>query len=604
MQNQLSLDNVPLFDVPLDALIRQPVGVFLYGASGSGKSTLLRFMLESTHGKVHQIILDSEGEFHTLRTHFDYLLVGGTGADIPVRLDTAAKLAARLMEFSVSAIVDISELKVNERPQYVAAFLEQLLETPSQKWHPVIVVLDELKRFAPQSGNSASSAVVADLQARGRKRGIIPVYATQNFEGVDKEAVSEMQNRILGTIDVDVRRKRAADDFGLNAEDRALLQQMPVGQFFVRGPAFGRTPRRVQDPQTQTVKPPFGMTATPPTASEAMQSLLAHFSDVSEAKDSSPGADSVDSLHQQIADLKQRLSKPAGNSISASPTPKVVDRIVEKIVEVPVLTPEMVERATALVDSMVAHAKDAMNVAREISKRLEEYNRYASHHSQVAETPSHIDVDLVTAFVEAQKVPFPEPETERAEATTDVVAEKPVSRPVRATALASVGNIVLKPAQRKIVNTLATFAALGIKSVTRENVGAWAGMSAGGGGFAEHIRVLRDAGVVTYPTGGELGLTDAGAKLADPVNRPVTLDALHQAWLSRLPNTQQRMLKELLTMYPKGLTREELARRVEMSAGGGSFAENVRALKALGLVDYPQAGAVSATPLLFPKGLT
>ena len=299
---------VSAFEVPLDALIERAVGVFVYGASGSGKSTLLRSVLESTHGRIHQIVIDSEGEFHTLRSQFDYLLVGGDGADIPARVDTAAVLAARLMEFGVSAIVDISEISVKQRPLYVEAFLRQLLETPSSQWHPVLVVIDEIKTFAPQSGSSASSAVVSDFQARGRKRGMIPVYATQNFEGVDKEAVSELQNRVLGTIDVDTRRKRAADDFGLNADDRDALKQMPIGQFFVRGPAFGRTPRRVQVQPTLTTKPPFGSAATPPaTGSEALQKLLAHFADLPEV--AGEEAATLGEARKRVRSLEERVSE-------------------------------------------------------------------------------------------------------------------------------------------------------------------------------------------------------------------------------------------------------------------------------------------------------
>ena len=43
--------------------------------SGSGKSWLLRKILEETHGKVQQIVLDLEGEFATLREKYDYVLI-------------------------------------------------------------------------------------------------------------------------------------------------------------------------------------------------------------------------------------------------------------------------------------------------------------------------------------------------------------------------------------------------------------------------------------------------------------------------------------------------------------------------------------------------
>jgi len=47
--------------------------------SGGGKSWLLRRLLEKSHGKIQQIVLDLEGEFSTLREKLNYILVGKDG---------------------------------------------------------------------------------------------------------------------------------------------------------------------------------------------------------------------------------------------------------------------------------------------------------------------------------------------------------------------------------------------------------------------------------------------------------------------------------------------------------------------------------------------
>jgi hypothetical protein len=44
--------------------------------SGGGKSRAIRQLLEQTHGRVQQLVLDPEGEFATLRERFDYVLAG------------------------------------------------------------------------------------------------------------------------------------------------------------------------------------------------------------------------------------------------------------------------------------------------------------------------------------------------------------------------------------------------------------------------------------------------------------------------------------------------------------------------------------------------
>jgi len=47
--------------------------------SGGGKSYAIRKLLEKTHGKVHQIVFDIEGDFSSLREKFDYVLAGKGG---------------------------------------------------------------------------------------------------------------------------------------------------------------------------------------------------------------------------------------------------------------------------------------------------------------------------------------------------------------------------------------------------------------------------------------------------------------------------------------------------------------------------------------------
>ena len=60
--------------------------------SGGGKSWLLRRLLEQSHGKVQQIVIDLEGKFSTLREKYDYVLAGKEG-DTPADPRSAGLLA-------------------------------------------------------------------------------------------------------------------------------------------------------------------------------------------------------------------------------------------------------------------------------------------------------------------------------------------------------------------------------------------------------------------------------------------------------------------------------------------------------------------------------
>lgn len=61
----------------IDTLLR--TRLLIQANSGKGKSWLLRRIAEQLFGKVQVIIVDPEGEFATLREHFDYVLVGKGG---------------------------------------------------------------------------------------------------------------------------------------------------------------------------------------------------------------------------------------------------------------------------------------------------------------------------------------------------------------------------------------------------------------------------------------------------------------------------------------------------------------------------------------------
>jgi hypothetical protein len=104
--------------------------------SGGGKSHTLRRLLEQTHGKVQQLVIDPEGEFSSLREKGDYILAAKTGGDTAADPRAAKLLAERLLQLGVSAILDIYELKAHERIRFVRAFLEALVDAPEDAVAP------------------------------------------------------------------------------------------------------------------------------------------------------------------------------------------------------------------------------------------------------------------------------------------------------------------------------------------------------------------------------------------------------------------------------------------------------------------------------------
>jgi monomeric isocitrate dehydrogenase len=90
-------------------------GLLLQAGSGGGKSRAIRQLLEETHGRVQHLVIDPEGEFASLRERFDYVHAAPHGADVVATPKTARVLCRRLVEIGASAVLDIYDLKAQER---------------------------------------------------------------------------------------------------------------------------------------------------------------------------------------------------------------------------------------------------------------------------------------------------------------------------------------------------------------------------------------------------------------------------------------------------------------------------------------------------------
>src|SRR5438132_4404655 len=254
MNNNIYLNQSVGIDLPslLDTRL------LLQANSGGGKSWLLRRLLEQSHGKVQQIVIDLEGEFATLRERYDYVLAGKEG-DIPIDPASAGLLARRLLELNVSAIIDLYELHYPDRKRFVRLFLESMINAPKHLWHPCLVVIDEAHKFCPEKEPSEASNAVIDLATLGRKRGFCAILATQRLSKLHKDAAAECNNKLIGRTGLDVDRKRASEELGFTTKEQFLsLRSLTAGEFFAFGPAISPEVIKVTIGSVQTTHPKAG----------------------------------------------------------------------------------------------------------------------------------------------------------------------------------------------------------------------------------------------------------------------------------------------------------------------------------------------------------
>ena len=552
--------------------------------SGGGKSRLLRRILEEAHAKVQSVVLDPEGEFSTLRERYDFLLVG-RGGEVPAEPRAAALLARRLLELRVSAVVDLYELKLAGRREFVRLFLEALLALPKELYRPLLVAIDEAHLYAPERshGEAESTDAVISLLSQGRKRGLCGVLLTQRLSKLHKDAAAECNNVAIGRTWLDVDQKRAADVLGLGtAAERQGLRDLEAGEFLAFGPAFdapGVTRFRGGDVRTTHPKAGERHRLEAPAPSAAIKAAIAELKDL--PQQAAEELRTLQAAQARVRELEREL-RATKAARPAPPGPAQVRRV-----EVPVLKE--------------AHVRRLEVVARRLEAALRIHNeRVEGAHTSLAEGLGLFGRTVATltaaAAAVSPKAPIPAPQTPAVSRRAPIVSRAGAIVSPKPSGQAGDEKALTGPEQR-ILDALAWLEAVGQREAKQAAAAFLAGYTVGGGAYNNPRGALRKRGLIEY-RGDRLALTDAGRQFARAPAEALTAAELQARVLEQLPGPEGRLLRALLDVYPQGLTNEDLAARAGYSPNGGAFANPRGRLRSLGLIDYRE-GLVVALPVLF-----
>lgn len=570
--------------------------------SGGGKTRTLRRLLEQSHGRLQHLVIDPEGEYHTQRERFDYILAAPAGGDVIAHPRTAALLAERLLQLGVSAILDIYELNPDDRLRFVQRFLEALVNAPRALWHPTLIVLDEAHVYAPEGKENASTAAVKAMASRGRKRGFCLVPATQRLAKLSKDVAAECNNKLIGRCTLDVDLKRAAEELGFStAEQKASLRQLEPGQFYAYGPAFDvKAPQLVHVGAVRTTHAEAGQQAAPaPPPTDKVRKVLAQLADLPIEAESRER--SVADLQALVATQARRIkaleaAKPAAAPVPASPVVQplsdadraLLGKVAAALVDVQDGVTERVrraeERAHTIVVEAVAGALKAQGEAVHGAGRALEAVFERAGVRRVLE-----DLSRLAASKAPVVVPRPVPASTRPAAAH------------RAVAPAVTDGTVSGPQQR-ILNALAWGEALGLGALVKTQLALLADASPTSSAFSNNLGALRSAGFIDYPAPGRVGLRPEGQARAEATGVPQSSADLQRALFAKLPAPQVRILEALVACYPDALPKDDLAMAAGASPSSSAFSNNLGALRSLGLIDYPQRGTVAALAVLFIEG--
>lgn len=519
----------------------------ILGKRGRGKtSTAVVLAEEMIRGGLPVVIVDPVGVWWGLRSSIDgtgeglpVVIFGGDHADVPLTDKAGTVVADAIIDGRFPAILDLSHLSKAAMRRVMADFVERLYHRNREALH---VIFDEADLLAPQrtspEGNRLLGAM-EDLQRRGRARGIGTSLISQRPAVLHKDLLSQAE--VLIALGLTGPRDVAAIDewVRLHADDdqarqvKQTLASLPVGTAWVWSPAWLGILEKVRIRQRET----FDSSATPqpgvvrPAATAFAQVDKAALGQRIAELAAEASGDDPKVMRGRIAQLERELAK-------ATDAARVVEKVVEKTIEVPVLAPGDVERLEA--------------VARELLAKL----GGAPARSLQPATDS--------GGGEEQAVSRPPARTPRA-----VPAKQAIDLPQTAGGLPK--------AQRLILTALAQQG-----SLTAVQAALLTSYSHKSGGFRNALSALRSARFIDGSGATGMKITATGRDALGSFQPLPQGDELLQWWkTNHLGKAERAIVDVLRDAWPDPVPVEEIAAATGYSAASGGFRNALSKLRSL-----------------------
>ncbi len=516
--------------------------MLVQGNSGSGKSTAAEEICLQTKGQIQQFIIDADGQFRRLRESGDYIVAAKAGGQCVATQDSAAVLAQRLLQLNTSAVLDIAELTLPERREFVKRFLESMMEASEELWHPVLVVVDEAHNYAPQRGNAVSTPAVIDLMSRGRRRGFCGVLVTQRIAKLHKDAVSEAGNKVIGRTVGDVDIKRVGDELGLGKSQRNELRDLAPGTFRVIGSAFSTQLAEAKVDFNPSVAAKRWSSPGPAKPSPQIEEALRELRDLPAEAESEPRT--VARLQDKIEELERalRARRPVGDS--AAEVQRRVDDAVRRARA----------DATAEIKRREARLRVAENRIPAVIRRVDSIS------ADVRRLRGDLSELLPTSA--GQGRPAELPRRDRRGGT----GARRQSRATSGTPPA--GEEQLPSGAARMLRVLAECSPT---TLSKEQWATLAGLKPTSGTFGKYVSALFACEYVSRQDRGYTSTRAGSERIGRDGLRRFTAPEWLRRWEDAIGRAPARVLREIVTAHPDGVTREELATNCGLSPSSGTF---------------------------------
>lgn len=560
--------------IPLQAVTHTAA---ILAMRGAGKSNTAVVVAEEMYDKgIPFVAIDPKGDWWGIRSSasgkgsgLSIPIFGGLHADLPLDARSGALIADLIVEHKLSCVLDVSEFDSKaEQVRFLTEFAQRLFRLKAKHTFPLHLFLEEADDYIPQKVFTNLAQCVgafSKIVKQGRSRGLGATLITQRSAVINKDVLTQVDTLIPMRITAPQDRKAILGWVEHHALGKEIVDSLPNlndGEAWVWSPQFLKVLEKIQVRRRRT----FDSGATPELGEVAKAATLADInlealSSKLEATVEKIKADDPKELRRRIAELERELrSRPPE------------ERIVEKRVEIPVnIIPEEIPEQLSSIDEALRA------VGRAIS-------------DLIPTTKAGIATVAPRSKLEIASRTSPPSSKPPGNAERRGSGQEPPSPPL------SQG--ITRPQQR-ILDALAWLESVGISEAKKVQLALLAEQSPKSSGYANNLGALKSAGLIVYPSGGLVALTDGGRGIAQAPSRPPTTEDLHDSLFARLPRPQVRILQALIAEHPNALPKDDLAHKAEQSPTSSGFANNLGSLRSLGFIDYPAPGHVAAREVLF-----
>lgn len=549
--------------------------VAVLARKGSGKTYFGKVLAEEMIESGNQVVLlDPVGVCWGLRTSSDgnspgipILILGGDHGDIPLDSKSGAMVANFLISSRQSAVLDLGLFSQGEMKRFVADLGEELYRLNRAPLH---LILDEADMFAPQrpmDGEQKMLGAIDKIVRRGRARGLGMTMLTQRPAALNKNVLTQCETLVLMRLMSPQDRAAVKEWVNVHSTTEELSELMTTLPTLVPGEAWFWSPGNYPLTLAQVRKLKTYDSSATPKVGEATSGVKT-LADVD-----------LDALREAFAQQFEESDNPATLKARIK---DLESQLAAKADQTSLR--EMTEAANALRERL-AEAVTALRIMRD---KLAEIEQLASVENLSAETPPLKVAELAS---EPKPVSLAEINTTKRKLIKNAAKDPdwPAEKDSK-----------LTPGATRILVAIANLLALGRPAGDRRVVAVLSGQSPKSGSYAQNLAALRSRNLIETVADG-IALTEAGRAVAPKPDKPATLEAYHDSWMSFLSATQGRMLSQLIDLYPRNVTREQLATMTSQSPKSGSYAQNLAKLRSFQLIEGSKD--IRAADLLFPGGL-